>query len=38
MLSDHGLLGRDFPMVWANTIAAFALSDWEWLLGLEAPN
>jgi len=37
MLRDHGLLGRDFPMVWANTTSAFALNDWEWLLGLEAP-
>jgi chlorite dismutase len=37
MLKDHGLLGRDFPMVWANTTSAFALNDWEWLLGLEAP-
>ncbi len=37
MLRDHGLLGRDFPQVQANTVASFALGDWEWLLGLEAP-
>lgn len=37
MLREHGLLGRDFPQVWANTTSAFALNDWEWLLGLEAP-
>ena len=37
MLRDHGLLGQKFPMVWANTTSAFALNDWEWLLGLEAP-
>jgi chlorite dismutase len=37
MLKEHGMLGRDFPMVWANTTSAFALNDWEWLLGLEAP-
>ncbi|WP_313817101.1 hydrogen peroxide-dependent heme synthase [Citricoccus sp.] len=37
MLKDHGMLGREFPMVWANTTSAFALNDWEWLLGLEAP-
>lgn len=37
MLREHGQLGREFPMVWANTTSAFALNDWEWLLGLEAP-
>lgn len=36
MLRDHGMLGRDFPQVQANTVSAFALGDWEWLLGLEA--
>src|SRR6185312_4140922 len=38
MLRDHGLLGRDFPQVLSNTVASFALGDWEWILGLEAPN
>lgn len=37
MLRDHGILGRDYPQVQANTVSAFALGDWEWLLGLEAP-
>lgn len=37
MLRDHGKLGQEFPMVWANTISAFGLNDWEWLLGMEAP-
>ena len=37
MLREHGQLGQEFPMVWANTTSAFALNDWEWLLGLEAP-
>jgi chlorite dismutase len=37
MLRDHGLLGRDFPQVRANTVASFALGDWEWILALEAP-
>ena len=37
MLRDHGVLGRDFPQVLANTVASFALGDWEWILGLEAP-
>lgn len=36
MLRDHGLLGRDFPQVNANTVAAFALGDYEWLLSFEA--
>ncbi|MCC3273959.1 chlorite dismutase family protein [Arthrobacter zhangbolii] len=38
MLRDHGMLGREFPQVLANTVASFALGDWEWILGLEAPN
>lgn len=37
MLRDHGILGRDFPMVQANTVASFALGDWEWIIALEAP-
>lgn len=37
MLRDHGLLGREYPQVLSNTVSAFALGDWEWLLGLEAP-
>ncbi len=36
MLIEHGMLGRDFPQVNANTVAAFALGDWEWLLSFEA--
>ncbi|WP_416375646.1 hydrogen peroxide-dependent heme synthase [Neomicrococcus lactis] len=38
MLRDHGILGRDFPMVQANTVAAFALGDYEWMIALEAPD
>ncbi|WP_026818891.1 hydrogen peroxide-dependent heme synthase [Arthrobacter castelli] len=37
MLRDHGMLGRDFPQVLSNTVSSFALGDWEWILGLEAP-
>ncbi|WP_309080082.1 hydrogen peroxide-dependent heme synthase [Zhihengliuella sp.] len=37
MLRDHGILGRDFPDVLANTVAAFALNDYEWMICLEAP-
>ena len=36
MLRDHGLAARDYADVQANTIAAFALGDYEWLLGFEA--
>ncbi|GAB2540682.1 hydrogen peroxide-dependent heme synthase [Brachybacterium huguangmaarense] len=36
MLREHGMLGRDYPQVHANTVAAFALGDWEWLLSFEA--
>lgn len=36
MLRQHGMLGREFPTVMANTVSSFALGDWEWLLGLEA--
>ncbi|MFB0835595.1 hydrogen peroxide-dependent heme synthase [Arthrobacter halodurans] len=37
MLRDHGILGRDFPEVLANTVASFALNDFEWMICLEAP-
>ena len=36
MLADHGRKGRDFPQVQPNTVASFALGDYEWLLALEA--
>lgn len=37
MLKNHGMKGRDYPQVLPNTIACFGLNDYEWLLGLEAP-
>lgn len=37
MLKNHGMKGRDFPQVLANTIATFGLNDYEWVLALEAP-
>jgi len=37
LLRSHGQLGQEFPDVWANTVSAFGLNDWEWLLGLESP-
>nr|WP_243074492.1 hydrogen peroxide-dependent heme synthase [Microbacterium sp. SS28] len=36
MLSDHGLKGREYPQVQSNTVASFALGDYEWILALEA--
>jgi len=36
MLREHGMMGRDYPQVNANTVAAFALGDYEWLLSFEA--
>lgn len=36
MLAEHGRKGREFPQVLSNTVASFALGDYEWLLALEA--
>jgi chlorite dismutase len=36
MLADHGRKGGEYPGVQANTVAAFALGDYEWILALEA--
>ncbi|MGH3682315.1 MAG: hydrogen peroxide-dependent heme synthase [Natronosporangium sp.] len=36
MLAEHGQLARDFPDVRANTVASFALGDYEWMLAFEA--
>lgn len=36
MLSEHGRKGAAFTGVLANTVAAFGLNDYEWLLGLES--
>ncbi len=38
MLAEHGRKGSAFTEVLANTVAAFALNDYEWLLGLESDN
>ncbi|MCU1552170.1 MAG: chlorite dismutase [Glaciihabitans sp.] len=37
MLGSHGRKGAEFPQVLANTVASFALGDYEWILALEAP-
>ncbi|MDO5720624.1 MAG: ferrochelatase [Actinomycetaceae bacterium] len=36
MLREHGMNGRDYLDVKVSTLAAFALSDYEWTLALEA--
>jgi chlorite dismutase len=36
MLVEHGKLARPYPDVRANTVASFALGDYEWLLAFEA--
>ncbi|TXG91023.1 hypothetical protein DW322_13300 [Rhodococcus rhodnii] len=37
MLVDHGKAARGYPDVRANTVPAFALGDYEWILTFEAP-
>jgi hydrogen peroxide-dependent heme synthase len=36
LLAEHGQMARDYPEVRANTVASFALGDYEWLLAFEA--
>ncbi len=36
MLREHGVMGREFPDVLANTTSAFGINDWEWILAFEA--
>ena len=36
MLAEHGKMARGFPDVRANTVASFALGDYEWILAFEA--
>jgi peroxiredoxin len=36
LLAEHGVVGREFPDVLANTTSAFGLGDWEWILAFEA--
>lgn len=36
LLAEHGRMAREFPDVRANTVAAFALGDYEWILAFEA--
>jgi peroxiredoxin len=36
ILKEHGMAARDYPDVRANTVASFALGDYEWMLAFEA--
>ena len=36
LLTEHGMMARDYPDVRANTVSSFALGDYEWLLAFEA--
>jgi hydrogen peroxide-dependent heme synthase len=36
MLTEHGIMARDYPDVRANTVACFSLNDYEWILAFEA--
>jgi peroxiredoxin len=36
LLAEHGMQARDYPDVRANTVASFALGDYEWILAFEA--
>ena len=36
MLAEHGMMARQYPDVRANTVASFALNDYEWILAFEA--
>ena len=36
MLMEHGMAGRTFTGILSNTVAAFALGDYEWMLALES--
>ncbi|HVX55484.1 hydrogen peroxide-dependent heme synthase [Nocardioides sp.] len=36
LLAEHGQMAREYPDVRANTVPAFALGDYEWILAFEA--
>ena len=36
MLAEHGQMAREYADVRANTVASFALGDYEWMLAFEA--
>jgi chlorite dismutase len=36
MLVEHGMMGREYEGILSNTVSAFALGDYEWILALES--
>jgi chlorite dismutase len=38
LLAEHGMMAREYPDVRANTVPAFSLGDYEWILAFEADN
>ena len=36
LLAEHGVMAREYPDVRSNTVACFALNDYEWILAFEA--
>ena len=36
MLIEHGMKGREYSGIISNTVSAFALGDYEWILALES--
>jgi chlorite dismutase len=36
LLTEHGIMAREYPDVRANTVSCFALNDYEWMLAFEA--
>jgi chlorite dismutase len=36
MLVEHGMMGREYTGILSNTVSAFALGDYEWILALES--
>ncbi len=36
LLAEHGMMAREYPDVRSNTVACFALNDYEWMLAFEA--
>jgi len=36
LLAEHGMMAREYPDVRSNTVACFALNDYEWILAFEA--
>jgi hydrogen peroxide-dependent heme synthase len=36
LLTEHGMMAREYPDVRANTVPCFSLNDYEWILAFEA--